>query len=349
MAISTRAAFSAALSMTSRAVRMFGRPAMVDGREAQATSLGFAFVGAATLHGDASRVDQSKSGMPEVPEPSMPASIDYLTQTQSAVPTKYILSDLQWNALLTGPLMEAEEYAAMKADIIQTHERLQKLCTRGASLAADSCVDLFKRFNAWLGAHAVAVTLQASPQGQEAIAATLQSSTGQLCTLKKRADMIQALLQLGRLDAALEQAKRAIRACERLGHLLRMTRVLLSKVRQEAESRLSKCLAMTSGVFLVAVGADYLGYLPSISEASTEAVGVVRDLALSGTLLMLGVTAANWLASVEAAEMMQRMEEAQLARVTTQHRFETRLDEILDLKDDISLDELEDALQADGH
>jgi hypothetical protein len=107
--------------------------------------------------------------LPEVPEPSMPASIDYLTQTNSAVPTKYILSDLQWQVLLSGPLMENEEYATMKADIVQTHQRLQKLCTRGASMAADSCVDLFKRFNAWLGAHAVAVTLQASPQGKEAI------------------------------------------------------------------------------------------------------------------------------------------------------------------------------------
>jgi uncharacterized protein YdiU (UPF0061 family) len=49
-------------------------------------------------------------------------------------------------------------------------------------------------------------------------------------------------------------------------------------------------------------------------------VGLVRELALSGTLLMLGVTAANWLASIEATEMMQRMEEAQLARVATQHK-----------------------------
>ena len=47
---------------------------------------------------------------------------------------------------------------------------------------------------------------------------------------------------------------------------------------------------------------------------------MIRELALSGTLLMLGVTAANWLASVEAAEMMQRMEEAQLARMATQHK-----------------------------
>jgi hypothetical protein len=59
MAMSTRAAFSAALNMTTRAVRMFGRPAMVDGREAQATTLGFAFVGAATLHGDSSHVEHS--------------------------------------------------------------------------------------------------------------------------------------------------------------------------------------------------------------------------------------------------------------------------------------------------
>ena len=110
--------------------------------------------------------------LPELPETTMPASIDYLTQTKSAVPTKYILADLQWQALLEGPLMNNEEYATMKADIVQTHQRLQKLCTRGASLAADSCVDLFKRFNAWLGAHAVAVTLQASPQGQEAIASS---------------------------------------------------------------------------------------------------------------------------------------------------------------------------------
>jgi hypothetical protein len=57
-----------------------------------------------------------------------------------------------------------------------------------------------------------------------------------------------------------------MRMCGRLGHLLRMTRVLLSKARQEADGRLNKCLGLTSGVFLVAVGADYLGYLPSCTS-----------------------------------------------------------------------------------
>eukprot|EP00730_Choanoeca_flexa_P003852 TRINITY_DN11521_c1_g2_i1.p2 TRINITY_DN11521_c1_g2~~TRINITY_DN11521_c1_g2_i1.p2 ORF type:complete len:363 (+),score=93.39 TRINITY_DN11521_c1_g2_i1:2198-3286(+) len=349
MALSSRAAFNAALNMAGRAMRAFGRPAVLDSRDAQATTLGFAFAGATTLHGDYATLESTKPlELPDVPEPSMPASIDFLTQTQSSVPTKYLLSDLQWDALLQGPLMDSDEYAGMKSEIIATHTRLQALCDRGATMAAESCVDLFKRFNAWLGAHAVAVTLQASPQGREAIEATLSSSSKQLASLQQRATTIQALLQLGRVDDAVKQAKRAIRACERLGHLLRMTHVMLTKARREANDRLSTCFAVTSGVFIVAVGADYIGYLPSLSSVPTEAASLLRDLAISGTLLMLGATAANWLASTEAERLMQRMQEAQLARVATQNNFENRLDEVLDLQEGIDVHALQEALKEDA-
>eukprot|EP00730_Choanoeca_flexa_P003854 TRINITY_DN11521_c1_g2_i4.p5 TRINITY_DN11521_c1_g2~~TRINITY_DN11521_c1_g2_i4.p5 ORF type:complete len:122 (+),score=35.00 TRINITY_DN11521_c1_g2_i4:3004-3369(+) len=86
----------------------------------------------------------------------------------------------------------------------------------------------------------------------------------------------------------------------------------------------------------------------TVSSVPTEAASLLRDLAISGTLLMLGATAANWLASTEAERLMQRMQEAQLARVATQNNFENRLDEVLDLQEGIDVHALQEALKEDA-
>ena len=155
-----------------------------------------------------------------------------------------------------------------------------------------------------------------------------------------------------------------------------MTRVLLSKARIGADARLDTCLKTSAGVFIVALGADYIGFLPqgemkngstflgkmvaglfSVScqafafvldlcssilsfcslafisirsqlivmivapEIVSDAMSLIQELAASGLLLMLGACATQWLLSTEAEAFMDRIQEAQLARVASQNQY----------------------------
>ena len=95
---------------------------------------------------------------------------------------------------------------------------------------------------------------------------------------------------------------------------------MLSKVRCQVEEQLSRCLTTTAGVVLLGLGLDYVGFLPSLTNASSEALLLLRDLAVDGALVMLATSTVQWILSLEAQRYMQKLEVAQVARIATRNK-----------------------------
>jgi hypothetical protein len=81
--------------------------------------------------------------------------------------------------------------------------------------------------------------------------------------LRRYERAILRFIRSGDYDKAEVFANRAIQSCDRLKQLLDASYVQLTRTAVEARGRFNSCLTLAGGAFVVGVGCDYLGFLPS--------------------------------------------------------------------------------------